>query len=244
MNISDMNEDAIHFISLKFDESYIFVEYVNGYEDNYYNEICIDLDNNTYTSKIRDIDKNELKKILNAINNRLYKKLSFNDAYYRQYDIIQLWTIIKQGLQSIKRLVNSQDKYISIRDYIDSICDYTFSIGENQINVLADEFKDVKYTIIDKFIEHYYNLYLIYGYKLFSISDLSNETNTDYNPIIDQFFKSIANAEDYYTDDYIEKSPDIKLIMQYANFVRTFPFQLSNDLNNNFEDDGNEENNE
>ena len=115
-----------------------------------------------------------------------------------------------------------------------NIQNYINVIGYAQINDLAQEYNDADNSILNKLIEHYYLLYLQYGYKLFRPFTLSIENSTGYNKIYDDFYSMIAKSDSYDPEDFILEKPDNELIMQYLLFAQSFVFQFTNDLKNIF----------
>ena len=227
MDIKEIKSKDIHIFNLSADDNCLYIEYCGGYEYNYYNEIIIDLNDKTYTSNIKDINKEELAKIFN----KLYSKLNFNNIYYRQYDIIELWKVIQSTTQQIIRLYLSINIYSCIYDLMDYINNYINDIGEMQIKKLAEEYNSLQKNEIDKIINHYYLLYLQYSYQLCEPSPLNIEHTTDINPLYDIFYSSLSNDKNNYNpENYILEKPAVDLIRQYLLFAQSFTFNITNDL--------------
>lgn len=233
MDIRDIEAQDLSIISISADDNILYIEYCGGYEYNYYNQLEINLTNKTYTSNIKDLNKQELAKVLNKI----YLKYNFDANNYRKFSIMELWKAIKWGVDKICRIEPYNTLYQNIQSYINTI-------GEVQINNLAIEYNNIQESIIDKLIEHYYLLYLQYSYQIFNPSTLSIENTTDYNTIIDQFYINIIKAKnsnntaeiitDYDPDEFILEKPTSDLLIQYMLFAQSFVFQFTQDLKRNF----------
>ena len=232
MDITNIKAKDLSIFSCVTNNNSLYLEYCGGYEDNYYNELEIDLKNFTYTSKIKDINKLELAKVFN----KLYLKLKFDDTHYRQYSIIQLWNNIKSGVDTIIKRYNL-DKYINVINFARDVQHYLSIIGNTQINVLAEEYNNVNENIIDTLINQYYLLYLQYSYQLFHPLTLSIEHTTNINPLFEKFYAGLTNdINNYDPDDFIIDDPEVSLINQYLLFAQSFVFQFTKDLKNNFFD--------
>ena len=224
VDITKIQAKDLHFFNISADNNIIYVEYSGGYQDSYYNILEIDLKNNTYISKIKDPNKNELAKVFNKI----YSKQKFDFESYKKYSIIELWENISRGVDKVcLRIDPGNGIYKNIQNYINVI-------GHAQINNLAQEYNDVDNSILNKLIEHYYLLYLQYGYQLFRPFTLSIENSTGYNKIYDDFYSMIAKNDSYDPEDFILEKPDNELIMKYLLFAQSFVFQFTNDLKNIF----------
>lgn len=229
MDIKKIKSKDLHIFALSADNDTLYIEYSGGYEENYYNQIIIDLTNRTYTSNINDISKTELAKVFNKI----YNKLEFNNVFYKQYDIMELWKVIKSTTRQIIRLYSSIDEYAHLCKLMDNINDYISNIGEVQIKKLAEEYNYLQYQKIDKIINHYYLLYLQYSYQLCEPMSLCIEDTTDINPLYDIFYSSLSKDENNYDPaDYVLDQPSDNLIQQYLLFAQSFIFCITNDLKN------------
>lgn len=233
MDIRDIEAKDLSIISISANDNILYIEYCGGYEYNYYNQLEINLTNRTYTSNIKDINKQELAKVLNKI----YLKYNFDASNYRKFSIMELWKVIKWGVDKICQIEPYNTLYQNIQSYINNI-------GEVQINNLAIEYNNIQESIIDKLIEHYYLLYLQYSYQIFTPNILRIENTTDYNTIIDKFYTNLINSSnnnemteiitDYDSEEFILDKPPKELIMQYMLFAQSFVFQFTQDLKRNF----------
>ena len=236
-NISaeDLSIIGIH---LNNDAHEMAIEYHGGYEENYLNTIVLNFSNFTYESTISDFEKAELAKVFN----KLWLKFKFNKHLYRQFNIMDLWDNIKSGVDRIKAMFYTKNISYGLKSLIKRTVDFCEGIGNIKICTLATEFNNCNHVLIDTIINSYYELYLMYSYKIFVPLTLRNEKDTGYNELWDRFFELMLGREDI--DDYydeaetlVENNVDEQTIKTYLQFARTFVFQITNDLNCCFENE-------
>lgn len=225
-------------IHLNNDTREMTIEYHGGYEENYLNTILLNFSNFTYESTISDPEKAELAKVFN----KLWLKFKFNKHLYRQFNIIDLWDNIKSGVDRIKTMFYTKNISSGLKSLIKRTADFCEGIGNIKICALSTEFNNCNHALIDTIINSYYELYLMYSYKIFIPLTLRNEKDTGYNELWDRFFELMLGREDI--DDYydeaetlVENNVDEQTIRTYLQFARTFVFQITNDLNCCFEDE-------
>lgn len=235
MDIKDINFDNMRFLSFSIKDNVLYIEYENGYTNRiangYINRIAIDFESYTYISDIEDSNKEELTKVFIKI----LSKMKFNKKEYRQYSIIELWLLIKGGVDKLPNICKDinlvDEQLISAIDQTKKWCN---TIGDEKIFVLAKDFNNVEEKIIDDIIDVYYELYLLHSYQLFVPQRLYNEFNTNYNTKYDSFFSLLLGKNINNTDIKTFYNPTKQLIIYYLHFVKMFVFQITNDLNHVF----------
>lgn len=242
--ITDIQAKDLSIIGINLNDNTreLTIEYGGGYEENYLNTITLNFSDYTYESTISDLEKAELAKVFN----KLWFKFKFNEHLYRQFNIVDLWDNIKLGVDRINELFYTTDISFGLKSLIKRTVNFCEGIGNIKICALATEFNDCNHVLIDTIINSYYELYLMYSYKIFVPCTLRNEKDTGYNELWDRFFELMLgreNIEDYYdeAETLVEDNVDEQTIKTYLQFARTFVFQITNDLNYFFENESTKE---
>ena len=202
----------ISIMDISAEDNKIYITYCVGYEENYVNEIMIDLLNKRYHSRINDYDKSELTYVIDSV----IRKLDFISSNCFNTLLGDFYSLINQSMIEIVDHCQSDDK--QIQNLMRATLEHTRHQGRIQIEQLQQEYVDNSNDdLFVSVIQDYYELYLIKGSKLFHIEHL----DMPYSDYTYEVYQMYEDKEINYTDQDI---------VDYCEFARTLSYNIRREL--------------